>query len=121
MFRYLGVGQSSEELSKVYDIRLGESDTDGADRLVLTPKKRRARKRIEQVDLYVDRSSHLPVRVVTAGTDGGTRELALRDVEVNPDLAAGVYQVALPPDVTVTNGTTGLGGALQLAPGPSTR
>lgn len=121
MFRYFGVGQGSDELSKVYDIALGESDRAGCDVLVLTPRKRRARKRIEELRIYVDRGTGLPSAIVSDGTDGGRREMELREIAVNPDLAAGVYHVTLPPDVEVTQGMAGLGGALQLAPGPSSR
>lgn len=121
LFRYFGVGQGSEELGRVYDIRLGDSGVSGTDLLVLEPRKRRARKRIETLEIYVDRATGLPVRLVSSGADGGSREIVLHDVTVNPDLAAGLYDVEFPSDVTVTQGTSGLGGALQLAPGPSSR
>jgi outer membrane lipoprotein carrier protein len=121
LFRYFGVGQGSDELSQVYDIRLGDSGSADTDLLVLEPRKRRARKRIETLEIYVDRASGLPVRLVSSGTDGGSREILLHDVRVNPDLAAGLYDVEFPSDVTVTHGAAGLGGALQLAPGPSSR
>ena len=101
LFRYFGVGQGSEELSKVYDIGLGVSDVEGTDLLVLEPRKRRARKRIEELRIYVDRTTGMPVRLVSDGTDGGSREIQLH--------------------VTVTQGASGLGGAMQLAPGPSSR
>ena len=121
LFRYFGVGQGSSELSKVYDIGLGVSDVEGTDVLVLAPRKRRARKQIEELRIYVDQSTGLPVRLVSDGTDGGSREILLRDVQINPDLAASLYEFEFPPDVTVTQGATGLGGAMQLAPGPSSR
>lgn len=121
LFRYFGVGQGSDELSKVYDIRLGVSDVEGADVLILEPRKRRARKRIEELRIYVDHSTGLPVRLVSDGTDGGSREILLNDVQINPELAASLYDFEFPADVTVTQGAAGLGGAMQLAPGPASR
>jgi len=121
LFRYFGIGQGSEELSQVYDIAIGTSDVAGTDVLVLEPRKRRARKRIEELRIYVDRNSGLPVRIVSTGAEGGSREIRFHDIKVNPDLAAGLYEVSFPPDVRVTQGTAGLGGVLQLAPGPSSR
>jgi outer membrane lipoprotein-sorting protein len=121
LFRYFGVGQGSGELSKVYDIGLGVSDVEGTDLLVLEPRKRRARKRIEELRIYVDRDSGMPVRLVSEGTDGGSREIRLHDVQINPELAANLYEFDFPADVTVTQGASGLGGAMQLAPGPSSR
>ena len=59
---------------------LGESDVADADLLILEPRKRRARKRIESLRIYVDRSTGLPVRLVSSSADGGSREIVLHDV-----------------------------------------
>jgi outer membrane lipoprotein-sorting protein len=110
LFRFFGVGQGSKELEEFYEITLGEpaQATDTAYQLVLTPKKRRVRKRFDEVRLWVDTTTLLPVRIEYVGKDGNEREIRLVNTRFNPDLAAGLYDVAIPAGVTVTNGFSGL-------------
>ncbi len=113
VFRYFGLGQSSAELSKVYTIRLGDPGNlaGEADLLILEPKKRRARKKIKDLRIWVGKESSLPVKVVSTDPSGGCRIIEFRNTLVNPELAASLYEVRLPADVTVTEGFSGLGGA----------
>jgi len=113
VFRYFGLGQASSELSKVYRIRLGDAgDLAGkADLLILEPKKRRARKKIRDLKIWVGKDSSLPMRVVTTDPAGGKRVIEFRNTAVNPTFASNLYEVHLPSDVVVTEGFSGLGGA----------
>jgi outer membrane lipoprotein-sorting protein len=118
VFQYFGLGQGSLELAQMYDIRLDEEDgPDNTCVLELEPRKRRARKRVESVLLWVDRATLLPTRVRYDSRQGSSREIRFRDMQVNPDLSAALYRMELPPDVTVVRGAVGLGSAL--APGAS--
>jgi outer membrane lipoprotein-sorting protein len=113
IFRYFGLGQGSAELKKFYDIRLGENDasTDGTYVLVLEPRKRRVKKRMQDVRIWVDGSTHLPVRVQYSDKAGNTREVRFAKMELNPVLSTQIYNLDIPSDVTVTTGITGLGAA----------
>jgi outer membrane lipoprotein-sorting protein len=110
LFRFFGVGQGSSELGKFYDLALGEPGLDekGAYLLVLSPKKRRVRKNVDEVRLWVDASTLLPVRIDYMGRDGNQRELRFLNTRLNPDLAAGLYDVKIPAGVPITNGFSGL-------------
>ncbi len=110
LFRFFGVGQGSSELGKFYEIALGPSGPDdkGSYLLVLSPKKRRVRKNVEEVKLWVDVETLLPVRIDYAGKDGSKREIRFSSTRLNPDLAAGLYNVKIPADVPITNGFSGL-------------
>jgi outer membrane lipoprotein-sorting protein len=110
IFRIFGLGQTSAELGKFYSIRLAEPGAGerGTYLLVLEPKKRRVRKHIEQVRLWVSASDYLPVKIEVGGKDGYVREIEFSDVRVNPDVAASLYTIEIPPGVAVTNGTSGL-------------
>jgi len=111
LFRYFGLGQRSEELAKFYDISLeAESELDGCRLLVMTPKKRRARKRVEDVRFWVDDRTLLPVRVEYRSVDGDTRTVEFRDMQLNRELAAALYELELPADVEVTTGFSPFGG-----------
>lgn len=110
IFRYFGLGQMSDELSQSYDIRLAapEAGDAGAYVLQLEPKKRRARKRVEEVRFWIDATSYLPVKVEYDGKDGSTRTVEFTEMNVNPDLAASLYTVEIPAGVTVTSGFSGI-------------
>jgi len=109
LFRFFGLGQGSSELGKFYEIALGDpvEAGKGAYVLVLTPKKRRIRKNLDQVKLWVDAERLLPQRIEYFGKDGNEREIRFLDTRLNPDLSASLYQVELPGDVQVTNGFSG--------------
>jgi outer membrane lipoprotein-sorting protein len=78
--------------------------------LLLEPKKRRAKKRVDSVRFLVDRESMLPVRVEYVNKQGDRRIVEFFDVDVNGDIAASVYQVDIPADIEVSKGFTAFGG-----------
>jgi len=110
IFRYFGLGQMSDELRKSYDISLAEPNPGGAAAyvLVLQPKKRRARKQVDEVRFWVDATSYLPVKVEYSGKDGNTRVIEFSQISINPHLSASLYTMDVPPDVTVVTGFSGI-------------
>lgn len=110
IFRMFGLGQVSAELEEFYEIELREPSDDMAHTyvLLLEPRKRRVKKRMDSIRLWVSRASYLPVKVEYRDQDGNTRVIRFDDFEINPDLSAGLFDVDIPSDVTVTTGFTGL-------------
>jgi len=115
LFRFFGLGQGSKELGKFYEIALGApgKNDPGTVMLVLAPKKRRVRKNVDEVRLWVDDATLLPTRIAYVGKDGAEREIRFIDTRLNPDLAAGLYTVTIPAGVPVTNGFSGLDAAAR--------
>jgi outer membrane lipoprotein-sorting protein len=111
IFRFFGLGQGSTELKKFYDIRAEDPGPDmkGSYLLVLDPVKRRVKKRVEQVKMWVDDQTLLPVRVQYLGKDGYVRVIRFHNLKLNPKIAPGVYTVQIPPDFKVTTGFGGFG------------
>ena len=109
LFRFFGLGQGSKDLGKFYAIALGPSEPDmkGSYLLVLTPKKRRVKKSVDEVKLWVDTTSLLPQRIDYMGKDGNERQIRFMNTRLNPELAAGLYKVDIPSDVPVTEGFSG--------------
>ena len=107
IFRFLGVGQTSSELRRTYDLSLGSAaaeDGKGTVVLVLEPRRRRVRKHVEDVRLTIDAATYLPVRLDYSTAGGGKEQVSFRNVRVNPDLSASLFRLELPPDVVVTSG-----------------
>jgi outer membrane lipoprotein-sorting protein len=116
IFRYFGLGQGSEQLAKYYDIRLDEPQSEKPESYILRfdPKKRRARKRVDEVRFWIDAATFLPQKVEYCGNDGSTRVVEFTEIRLNPQLAAGLYTMTIPEDVTVT---IGFGGLPSFGPG----
>ncbi len=109
LFRFFGIGQGSTELGKFYNIRLREADDDSY-LLSLSPKRRRVKKRVDEVLFWLDAKTYLPKRVEYRAKDGTGRTIEFGKIQLNPDLAAGLYHVELPDDVTISDGFSGLSG-----------
>jgi len=109
IFRFFGLGQGSQDLSKFYAIALGPASPDmkGSYLLVLSPKKRRVKKNVEEVKLWVDVGTLLPQRIDYVGKDGNERVIRFVNTRLNPDLAAGMYKLDIPSDVPVSEGFSG--------------
>jgi outer membrane lipoprotein-sorting protein len=111
IFRFIGLGQVSSELEKLYEIRLEpESDIPGTYLLAFEPQKKRVKRRVDAVRFWIDETSWLPRRVEYLRQNGDSRVIEFQNIALNPDLAAALYEVELPPDVKVVKGIGGLPG-----------
>lgn len=110
IFRFVGLGQGSKELSKLYSIEVADPGPEmkGTRLLVLEPKKRRVRKSVESVRLWVDETSLLPVAVEYGGKDGSLRTIRFSNTKVNVALEDDLYRVDIPADFTVSQGFSGI-------------
>jgi hypothetical protein len=110
VFRFVGLGQGSKELSKLYTIEIRDPapDMKGTRLLVLSPKKRRMRKNVESVRLWVDETSLLPTAIEYGGKDGSVRTIRFANTRVNVEIGDDVYDVAIPADFTVSEGFSGM-------------
>jgi outer membrane lipoprotein-sorting protein len=112
LFRFLGLGQASAELSKFYEITLADEQHQavGTICLDLDPKKQRVKKRMDAVRFWIDDSTYMPVRVEYKSKKGDRRVIEFREMDVNPQLAADLYTVELPADVDVGRGFSAFSG-----------
>jgi outer membrane lipoprotein carrier protein len=104
LFRFIGLGQSIDELSRSYSFRLEPtSDLEGTHLLVLTPRKRKVRERMAEMKIWVDATTHLPRRLQYFETDGDTTLLTFQAMRPNVDVATTRFQLDLPKDVVVSD------------------
>lgn len=110
LLKVLAIGQPSKNLLKYYEIHLDEAGNDVPDSnlLVLQPRKRTVKKRIQEVRLWVSRDRGLPVRMQYREPDGDTTTISFEDVRFNPYIAASVYRIDIPKDVPITRGFSGM-------------
>ena len=115
IFRFFGVGQGSEELRQFYDITLADPGKDmaGDVLLLLEPRKRRVKKNVEEVRLWVDGTKMLPTRMDFQGKDGNVRSIRFRNMRLNPDLSASLYRVDIPKGYAVSEGFSAFAGSTR--------
>lgn len=114
LFRAFGIGQTTSELKKYYDIELAEdSGLSGSYLMVLLPKKRRIQKRIETLKIWINEDTFLPVQMEYQEPDGDSTVLTFNGIRVNQEILASRFQINLPNDVTVTDSFSGIGGIGQ--------
>jgi outer membrane lipoprotein carrier protein len=103
LFRFLGVGQSIDDLAKYYDFHLDEeNDLENTHLLVLTPRKKRVRESVASMKIWVDAGTFLPRQVSYEEADGDATLLSFHKLRVNVEVAARRFRVDLPSDVVVS-------------------
>src|SRR5206468_4623406 len=87
LLKVFGIGQVSEDLKKYYDIALStRPPRPGVHELILTPRRRMVRKRIDQVRFWIDGKTWLPVRMQYFEKDGDSTTLAFEDLQLNGEI-----------------------------------
>ena len=104
IFKLFGLGQTSTELKNYYDISLGESEKDGDTYLlVLVPHRRRVKKRLSRVLIWVGDHDFLPRSMEYEEADGDVTHLEFSHVTINAPLADGTFRIDVPDDVEIRN------------------
>ncbi len=104
LFRFIGLGQSIDDLGKYYEFRLAaQSDVKDTHLLILTPRKRRVRDRVAEMKIWVDGTTFLPRQLQYVEADGDSTLLAFDDIRVNDEVASAQFHVDLPKDVVVSD------------------
>lgn len=93
--KYLGFSDSMMKLKRYYDIRIVE---EGADAwfLELIPKRRRIKQKIDLLELWLDRTSYLPVKINYREPNGDTTQVKILKTVTNPDLGPDQFKYTLP-------------------------
>ena len=103
LFRFIGLGQSIDDLGKYYEFRLApKSDIKDTHLLLLTPRKKRIRDRVAEMKIWVDAATFLPRQLQYLEADGDSTLLTFHDIRVNVEVVSSRFQVELPKDVIVS-------------------
>jgi len=103
LFRFIGLGQSIDELGKYYEFSLaGNSDIPGTHLLLLTPRKKSIRERVSEMKIWVDATTYLPRQLQYVESDGDSTVLTFQDIRVNVEVATQRFSIDLPRDVVIS-------------------
>jgi outer membrane lipoprotein-sorting protein len=109
ILRFFGFGQTTAELRKYYELSVAE-DGQMPDTylLLMEPTKRRLRKRLSSIRLWIDRERMAPRQIEYVESDGDYARFTFRNLEINAPISAGKYDIRLPPDVQVSRSFSGI-------------
>ncbi|OLD63667.1 MAG: hypothetical protein AUI47_08505 [Acidobacteria bacterium 13_1_40CM_2_68_5] len=108
LFRFIGLGQSIDELGKYYEFQLApQSDLKDTHLLLLVPRKKKLRERVAEMKIWVDTSTYLPRQLQYVEADGDSTLLTFHDVRTNVEVAATRFRLELPKDVVVSESFNG--------------
>lgn len=103
--KFLGLGQKLSYLAEYFQIGLGESkDVPGTYFLALIPRTLATRKRMQALNIWVDRETFLPRQVQWIERSGDTWLLDLGPLKLNQPLPAAVTGFKLPEDIAIRKG-----------------
>lgn len=102
VLEYLGAGSSLATLIEYFNVRLTLPD----DRvrpmyLDLEPKFERVARRLQGMEIWVDPTSYLPVRLRYIEADGDVTEYEFSEYRVNGEISSDRFRLDLPADVRV--------------------
>ena len=105
-----GFGQSSEEMRKTYEIRLEEGDEEEETwKLVLSPRRKKMRRWVGSISLWIGRDSGIPVRLRLDDPNGKDyTETTFSGTKVNQGIPDSRFDLTLPKGTEVTVAPGGL-------------
>ncbi len=102
IFRYMGAGTGAiRELGKYFDFRFIEDHKSNQFILELEPKTRALEKRIKSITIWIDGKSYLTTGFEYVEGDGDLTRFEFSDVQMNPKLTAGSFQLDIPKNVKI--------------------
>jgi len=108
VFKYMGASGSLETLLDYFRVSVTfPSDPEAPYRLNLDPRYPRIAKRIESMDIWIDRKTFVPVRLRYVEPGGDTTDYRFSDLKINPDISPERFELDLPPGVQTHGDPTG--------------
>lgn len=100
--KYLGLGQKLSFLKEGFQIGLGESkEQAGTIFVTLAPRSLRLRKRMQAINLWVDRDTWLPRQIQWVERSGDSWTMELGPLRLNQPLPPAIQGFKLPEGITV--------------------
>ncbi len=102
LLQIIGSAQSLDRLRRYFELSAAfPKAEDQPIRLELSPRSSRVAKRIEDLEIWLDRTHFIPVYVRYVEAGGDTTELRFADLEVDATLAEDTFDLQIPSEVEV--------------------
>ena len=102
VFEYLGARGSLETLMNYFELTAEFPDVEGDPyHLILLPRYKRVKKRLDSMELWIDPEMFLPVQLRYVLPGGDSTEFTFEDLKINGDLDDSSFQLDLPADIEI--------------------
>jgi outer membrane lipoprotein carrier protein len=108
VLRFISAAEPLEKLKEFFSFTFRDPGEAGNYTLLLKPMSHPIKKRLQGVEIEIDRHALVPVRVGYTEADGDTTTYVFSNIERNRPQSPDLFTLALPPDVKVV--TLKLGG-----------
>lgn len=99
---YLGASSSIQQLIEYFRVAMQSRVEPGEPFwLRLEPRYRRIAKHLDELELWIDPETYLPLRLRYVEPDGDTTEYRFSDFEINTDIPVSTFEIELPAGVEV--------------------
>lgn len=106
VFRFFCIGQLSKDLSDYYEIELSDNHHSKNVQMTLRPKKRKLKKRIDHLTLWIDRDQYQLTKLQYVEVDGDKTTITFDKLQVNAKVPSSAFEIDLPADVEIRNELT---------------
>jgi outer membrane lipoprotein carrier protein len=103
VLRFISAAEPLERLKEYFTFTFIDYGGNSDYILQLKPTTHMMKKRMRSVELAINRTSFLPVKVSYTEADGDTTAYSFSNITLNPRQPPGLYSLDLPPDVQVVN------------------
>jgi outer membrane lipoprotein carrier protein len=101
VFKFFCIGQLSKDLKDYYKIEVSNSQNSKNILMTLWPKKRKLKKRIDHLNLWIDRKALQLTQLQYVEVDGDKTTIRFDNLQINKDIPSSIFQIELPEDVEV--------------------
>ena len=98
----LGIGVTSAELRRDFEIKAGAMETISGTpttRIDLFPKDGDLKKQFEKIEMWIPEKESVPLQIKVTRTSGDYNQAVYSDVQMNPALPDSAFELKLPPGV----------------------
>jgi len=101
VLRFISAAEPIEKLRAYFTFTFRDPGEAGNYTLLLKPTAHQIKKRLQLVEIEIDRHSLLPVKVAYTEADGDSTAYEFANIERNRPQASDLFNLSLPPDVKV--------------------
>jgi outer membrane lipoprotein-sorting protein len=109
VLRFMSAAEPLEKLTAYFTFTFIDAGGNANYVLRLKPVAHTVKKRLRSVEIEIDRTRYLPVKLSYTEADGDSTVYSFSDIRLNPEQPPGLYALDLPPDVQVVRIKLGSG------------
>lgn len=101
VFKFFCIGQLSKDLKDYYKIEVSDNHNPKNVLMTLWPKKRKLKKRIDHLKLWIDRDQYQLTKLQYVEVDSDKTTITFDKLQINAEVPSSAFEIDLPADVEI--------------------